>query len=350
MYKIITFSDYSAFGVQLSGRTFTASGVTKKYRRGYQGSEMDNEIKNGEGNSYTTEFRQLDPRLGRWLTIDPKMKEMPWQSPYCSMDNSPISNNDQLGDYSEKRAKRIAERGKNNNYSTKVVVNPDKEGDYGVRFRAKKDDVYYEKTQYQGKFRGIGRKGIVKHGFKESNLIDIEPLTKDRIATSEEMKEIKKQIAGTNPTGQVYTYLLNHLYYEVNAEKNNGRGLGYSFSNGKEAKMYIGQETIGGINYNSEEGLNITGKGGTKDMGKRTGFEYGEPVPFIGSIGGDLSYTTYKNGTFDITAGCNVGYVGRLSISNEGNLFIGLQVPVEILTPVFGYSAMGMAGFKFDVW
>jgi RHS repeat-associated protein len=88
-------TDYSAFGVQLNGRTLTKSGLSKKYKRGYQGSEMDNEVK-GEGNSYTTEFRQLDPRLGRWLTLDPVIQ--PWQSPYCSMDNNPIWFNDVKGD------------------------------------------------------------------------------------------------------------------------------------------------------------------------------------------------------------------------------------------------------------
>ncbi|MEY4861849.1 MAG: hypothetical protein RL059_1553, partial [Bacteroidota bacterium] len=64
------------------------------YRFGYQGSEKDNEFK-GEGNSYTTEFRQLDPRLGRWLSVDPVFQ--PWQSSYCSMDNNPIMLIDQLG-------------------------------------------------------------------------------------------------------------------------------------------------------------------------------------------------------------------------------------------------------------
>jgi RHS repeat-associated protein len=64
------------------------------YRFGYQGSEKDNEFK-GEGNSYTTEFRQLDPRLGRWLSVDPVIQ--PWQSSYCSMDDSPIIYNDPNG-------------------------------------------------------------------------------------------------------------------------------------------------------------------------------------------------------------------------------------------------------------
>ena len=67
------------------------------YRYGYQGSESDNEVK-GQGNSYTTYFRSLDPRLGRWLSIDPKASSLPWQSPYCSMDNNPIWFNDPMGD------------------------------------------------------------------------------------------------------------------------------------------------------------------------------------------------------------------------------------------------------------
>jgi RHS repeat-associated protein len=61
----------------------------------YQGSEMDKEIK-GDGNSYTTTFRQLDPRLGRWFSIDPVVQH--WQSVYCSMDNNPIKLNDIKGD------------------------------------------------------------------------------------------------------------------------------------------------------------------------------------------------------------------------------------------------------------
>jgi len=83
-------TDYSPFGVELEGRTVSIDG----YRFGYQGSEKDNEFK-GDGNSYATEFRQLDPRLGRWLSLDPVIQ--PWQSPYCSMDNNPIFNYDRNG-------------------------------------------------------------------------------------------------------------------------------------------------------------------------------------------------------------------------------------------------------------
>jgi RHS repeat-associated protein len=58
--------------------------------------EKDPEIK-GEGNSYTTEFRQYDPRLGRWLSLDPLMTKFPWMSPYVAFDNNPVLYNDPLG-------------------------------------------------------------------------------------------------------------------------------------------------------------------------------------------------------------------------------------------------------------
>jgi RHS repeat-associated protein len=89
---IVSTADYSPFGVQLDGRTVSA----EEYRYGYQGSEKDDEVK-GSGNSYTTEFRMLDPRLGRWLSIDPLAGMFPWQSPYVSMDNNPIWMNDVSG-------------------------------------------------------------------------------------------------------------------------------------------------------------------------------------------------------------------------------------------------------------
>lgn len=59
------------------------------YRYGFNGMERDDEIK-GSGNSYTTEFRQYDPRLGRWLSLDPLMSKYPHFSPYIAFNNNPI--------------------------------------------------------------------------------------------------------------------------------------------------------------------------------------------------------------------------------------------------------------------
>jgi len=73
-----------------------AKGCTGAYLYGFQGQEMDDEV-NGNGNSYTTMFRQYDPRLGRWLSLDPLMANFPWQSPYAAFDNNPIVLNDPSG-------------------------------------------------------------------------------------------------------------------------------------------------------------------------------------------------------------------------------------------------------------
>lgn len=77
----------------MPGRKFNSN----SYKYGYQGSEKDDEIL-GEGNAITTHYRGLDTRLGRWWSTDPKEDEMPWQSPYVSMDDNPVLNNDPNGD------------------------------------------------------------------------------------------------------------------------------------------------------------------------------------------------------------------------------------------------------------
>ena len=64
------------------------------YPYGFNGMEADDDIK-GEGNSYTTEFRQLDPRIGRWLSTDPIVH--PHQSPYSGFNNNPLRYADPRG-------------------------------------------------------------------------------------------------------------------------------------------------------------------------------------------------------------------------------------------------------------
>lgn len=58
-------------------------------RFGFNGKENDNEVK-GTGNSLDFEARIYDPRLGRWLSLDPETRLMPWISPYNYVSNSPI--------------------------------------------------------------------------------------------------------------------------------------------------------------------------------------------------------------------------------------------------------------------
>jgi hypothetical protein len=57
--------------------------------------EKDPEISNGTSN---TQFRKLDSRIGRWLSIDPKASMQPDQSPYNFSNNTPIFGSDPNGD------------------------------------------------------------------------------------------------------------------------------------------------------------------------------------------------------------------------------------------------------------
>ncbi len=90
---VLSYSDYYPYGMAMVGRNTNLS----DYRFGYQGSEMDNEHK-GDGNSYTTFFRQHDPRLGRWFSMDPEFAAFPSKSPFMSNSNNPIIFIDPLGD------------------------------------------------------------------------------------------------------------------------------------------------------------------------------------------------------------------------------------------------------------
>ena len=77
----------------------------EQYRYAYNGMEQDEEVSDA-GNSYTTEFRQYDPRLGRWKSLDPLMAKFPWQSPYCAFDDNPVFYVDPLGLEGEPKNKK----------------------------------------------------------------------------------------------------------------------------------------------------------------------------------------------------------------------------------------------------
>src|SRR5690554_64166 len=88
---VVASMDYFPYGMQMPGRSFQSD----EYDYGYQGSEKTDEIK-GSGNHYTTYFKELDPRLGRLWSIDPKANAS--ESPYVSMSNNPLFFTDPLGD------------------------------------------------------------------------------------------------------------------------------------------------------------------------------------------------------------------------------------------------------------
>jgi RHS repeat-associated protein len=57
----------------MPGRKYSA---TSSYRYGFNGKENDNEVK-GEGNQQDYGMRIYDPRIGKFLSVDPISKEYP---------------------------------------------------------------------------------------------------------------------------------------------------------------------------------------------------------------------------------------------------------------------------------
>jgi len=66
-----------------------AKKVVGGYRYGFNGKENDNEVK-GEGNQIDYGMRVYDPRIGKFLSVDPLRSKYPWYTPYQFSGNTPI--------------------------------------------------------------------------------------------------------------------------------------------------------------------------------------------------------------------------------------------------------------------
>ncbi|WP_315814187.1 RHS repeat-associated core domain-containing protein [Paraflavitalea speifideaquila] len=83
---MVSANDYYPFG--MLSRVATASTGTN-YRFGFNGKENDNEVK-GQGSQQDYGMRIYDPRIGRFLSVDPLTKDYPWYTPYQFAGNTPI--------------------------------------------------------------------------------------------------------------------------------------------------------------------------------------------------------------------------------------------------------------------
>jgi RHS repeat-associated protein len=89
---IASAQDYYPFGMLQPGRKWNAG----KYRYGFNGKENDNDVK-GEGNQQDYGMRIYDPRLGKFLSVDPITDQYPELTPYQFASNRPIDGIDQDG-------------------------------------------------------------------------------------------------------------------------------------------------------------------------------------------------------------------------------------------------------------
>ncbi|WPQ60127.1 RHS repeat-associated core domain-containing protein [Chitinophaga sancti] len=83
--EVMSAGDYYPFGMGMGDRKWSLGG----YRYGFNGKENDNEVK-GEGNEQDYGMRVYDPRLGRFLSVDPLFESYPYYTPYQFAGDNPI--------------------------------------------------------------------------------------------------------------------------------------------------------------------------------------------------------------------------------------------------------------------
>jgi len=84
---------YEPGGFLLPGRNYSSSSCNY----GFNGKPKDDEIYGSTGTSYDFGARLYDPRVGRWLSVDPMAHERSWLSPYNFVQNNPINRIDPNG-------------------------------------------------------------------------------------------------------------------------------------------------------------------------------------------------------------------------------------------------------------
>ncbi|MFZ1636006.1 MAG: RHS repeat-associated core domain-containing protein [Chitinophagales bacterium] len=76
------------FGMVMPGRNWTAT-TAEGYGFGFNGKLKDDDI-SGNGNIYDYGFRIYNPRIGKFLSLDPLSNSFPWYTPYQFSGNKPI--------------------------------------------------------------------------------------------------------------------------------------------------------------------------------------------------------------------------------------------------------------------
>lgn len=84
--EVLSANDYYPFGSTMPERSFSSN----SYRYGFNGKEKDEDI-SGNGNSYDYGFRIYNPRIAKFLSVDPLAKSYPWYTPYQFAGNKPIN-------------------------------------------------------------------------------------------------------------------------------------------------------------------------------------------------------------------------------------------------------------------
>jgi RHS repeat-associated protein len=236
--------NYSPFGVLLQNRNFTS----ERYRYGFQGQERDDEIA-GNGNSYTAEFWQYDPRLGRRWNVDPKFRNYPHLSPYACFNNNPILYADLKGLEGEPKtdvvkkgegAWSVAQR---NNITTDQLVkwNPD------IFPEGLKSGTY---MLHPGQQLNVSDPNLANEATTNSNIVDQNPLGNDQA-------QVNSSISTINGVLSISVSAIEAMGGLDKASK--------ILESGKFQMVYNGQTKTWKLNFNGNQYVDVEVVQGGKD-------------------------------------------------------------------------------------
>ncbi|WP_375577558.1 RHS repeat-associated core domain-containing protein [Marivirga tractuosa] len=121
---LVKTNDYYPFGLAMGGRTSQFSeNDSVAYRYGFNGKEKDVDF----NNHYDYGFRIYNPRIAKFLSVDPLTKSYPWNSPYAFAENDVIRSIDLEG-------------------GEKLIVNHESVQEYSAFFTIVENDEILRKT------------------------------------------------------------------------------------------------------------------------------------------------------------------------------------------------------------
>jgi RHS repeat-associated protein len=218
---VISATDYYPFG--MVARTYTSP---EEYRYGFNGKEKEKDIAEG---AYAFEYRIHDPRLGRFLSVDPWCYKYSYQSPYVFAHNTPVSLIDYLGLGDPPSIKEVK----------KMTTRKDV-----VKFKHKDYTMYF--------FKEDPTKLVISNG-KEFHLMDFQsakmlmPNSSSQIATEEETQQLY-------PDDQAGNYNRKGSDVWKQDFKATFEMLNFKFKNGDVAKDVLKEF----LNTTKGQGINVT--------------------------------------------------------------------------------------------